>query len=178
MNEDKYLAESGGFDNGGYHSHKVDPSEMDAMLNAASVATNWADRVKRSLFYGADMTPKAMSLPTSLTIEARHRDMVHGILGLFTEAGELMQHLHDVMTGRAAVDEVNVVEELGDCYWYMALLHRITGTKPSQAWEANIAKLKARYPERFNEYDALNRNLAHERNVLECHIGFDAGEGK
>ena len=31
----------------------------------------------------------------------------------------------------------------------------------------NIAKLRARYPERFSEYDALNRDLDAERKVLE-----------
>jgi hypothetical protein len=33
--------------------------------------------------------------------------------------------------------------------------------------QTNIDKLKARYPEKFTENDALNRDLNKERNILE-----------
>jgi len=36
-----------------------------------------------------------------------------------------------------------------------------------QAMERNIAKLKARFPEKFSDDLAINRNLENERNVLE-----------
>lgn len=167
MNEDKYLAESSGFDAGGFHSHKVPPAEMELMFHAVEVATQWADRVKRALFYGADLDQRAVALPTSLSLDSKHRDLIHGILGMFTEAGELMEHLHAVLRGETNVDIVNLVEELGDSYWYAAILHRITHTKPSEAMYVNIVKLTARYPERFTEYAALNRDLGNERAMLE-----------
>lgn len=37
----------------------------------------------------------------------------------------------------------------------------------NKALENNIAKLKARYPNSFNQFDALNRNLEKEREKLE-----------
>ena len=38
--------------------------------------------------------------------------------------------------------------------------------------ERNIAKLRRRYPEKFTEYDALNRNLEAERKELEPVMKF------
>lgn len=177
MNEDKYLAESAVTDSPTFHSYKVPAAEMDAMLHAADMATRWADRVKRSLFYGADIDQKAIAIPTSLTLDSRHRDLIHGILGMFTEAGELMQHLHEVLTGQAVMDDINIIEELGDCYWYAAILHRILGVNFSYTMEFNIAKLKARYPDKFTEYAALNRDLDSERKVLEAGFRVSGGAG-
>lgn len=37
----------------------------------------------------------------------------------------------------------------------------------TKIWDTNIAKLQARYPEKFTEEDALNRDLAKERQILE-----------
>ena len=38
---------------------------------------------------------------------------------------------------------------------------------PSEIMSSNIAKLKARYPNKFTQEDALNRDLNVERNILE-----------
>lgn len=49
-------------------------------------------------------------------------DLVHAIIGISTEAGELIDQLDDVMFMDKKPDVVNVKEELGDLLWYMALL--------------------------------------------------------
>ncbi|MBW8002643.1 MAG: hypothetical protein FVQ80_11580 [Planctomycetes bacterium] len=57
----------------------------------------------------------------------------HGAIGLVTESGELVEIVHDSMfvfqsnivgapRNRKAVDRLNVVEEIGDTLWYIALL--------------------------------------------------------
>ena len=55
---------------------------------------------------------------------------------------------------------IEIAKSLNDCYSYYEI-------DPQQAMENNIAKLKVRYPEKFTEENALNRNLELERKVLE-----------
>ena len=43
----------------------------------------------------------------------------------------------------------------------------VSGTSIEKARETNIAKLRARYGDKFTEFDALNRDLDVERKILE-----------
>lgn len=52
-----------------------------------------------------------------------------------------------------------IAKRLNDCYAYFH-------SNPFVGMERNIAKLKARFPEKFNEHDANNRNLEKERKIL------------
>jgi NTP pyrophosphatase (non-canonical NTP hydrolase) len=93
-------------------------------------------------------------------------------LGLVTEAGELTDVLKKYLIYGKPIDWTNVSEELGDSQWYTALAIDVTGeVVQGVTWEGifdqNIAKLKARYPEKFTEQAALNRNLESERRILE-----------
>lgn len=173
MTEDEYLRVSREFISSGFHPEKAPPAEMDFMLRAANVATNWCDRVKRGLFYGTDIkcnTSAATS--TSLKYDPELITLIHGVIGMFGEAGEMMEHLHAVLTGGAELDRVNLLEELGDLEWYVACVHRFLGTTSTQARVANIAKLDKRYPgRRFTRQASENRDLEGERAVLEHQTG-------
>jgi hypothetical protein len=171
MNEREYVGHVANLASNQYHAELVSPHELDRMLDAAAAATAWADAIKRSLFYGADNTPKTKYAPTSVQHDPALAELVHGIIGLFGEAGELMQHLHDVMSGTEPLDLVNIVEEMGDAHWYLALLHKHVGKLPSEVWDINIAKLRKRFPNKFTEEAALNRDLDGEREVLEQSVG-------
>ncbi len=72
-----------------------------------------------------------------------------------------------VCTGRVEQGVVNVGEEIADIMWYISNLCRIKGIDLEEMMQRNIDKLKARYPEKFNQDKALNRNLDVERNILE-----------
>ncbi len=65
------------------------------------------------------------------------------------------------------IDKANLEEELGDVLWYIALLCRTHNFTFEKIMAKNIAKLSARYPEKFSETDAVNRNLVKERKILE-----------
>jgi predicted translin family RNA/ssDNA-binding protein len=91
----------------------------------------------------------------------------HGILGMATESGELMNVLVENMRSKKPVDAVNVHEEMHDSSWYMAIIHDALGLDWSEGLARNIAKLKARYPEKFTEHHANNRDLDAERAILE-----------
>jgi NTP pyrophosphatase (non-canonical NTP hydrolase) len=98
--------------------------------------------------------------------------LLHAICGLVTEAGELMDTYKKYAIYGKPIDWVNVAEEIGDSQWYTALAVDVCGEViPSTTWESileqNIRKLKTRYPGKYSNDAALNRNLDAERKALE-----------
>jgi NTP pyrophosphatase (non-canonical NTP hydrolase) len=93
--------------------------------------------------------------------------VLHAAMGLCTESGELLDALKKNMFYGKELDIVNLQEEVGDLFWYIAMLCDALGVTFEEVWEQNIAKLRARYPEKFTEHHAENRDLQKERDVLE-----------
>lgn len=93
--------------------------------------------------------------------------LVHAMLGVCTEAGELQDMMKKHLIYGKPFDAVNVVEECGDVLWYLALALTSVGSTMEECMERNIAKLKRRFPSRFTEEAALNRDLESEREALE-----------
>lgn len=93
--------------------------------------------------------------------------IVHGAVGAATEVGELQDMLKKHLIYNKPIDLVNVMEEIGDVLWYCALTLDAAGFTMSQAMDANIAKLKKRFGDKFTEEAANNRDLSAERSVLE-----------
>lgn len=93
--------------------------------------------------------------------------LLHAAMGLCTEAGEFMDMLKKHILYGKPLDEVNLKEELGDKLWYAALALDELKSTFEQVMDTNITKLRARYPNKFTERDALNRNLDKEREILE-----------
>lgn len=62
---------------------------------------------------------------------------------------------------------MNLKEELGDKLWYAALALDELKSTFEETMEANIKKLRARYPNKFTEEDAINRDLEKERAALD-----------
>jgi NTP pyrophosphatase (non-canonical NTP hydrolase) len=93
--------------------------------------------------------------------------LLHGAIGIATEAGELLDALKKHIYYNKELDKVNISEEIGDVLWYAALLCNCLEIDMRDVMDTNIAKLKARYPEKFDEDKAENRNLKKERRVLE-----------
>lgn len=93
--------------------------------------------------------------------------VIHGMFGLITELGEYVDNYKRHIFYGTDLDTTNEKEELGDLYWYLALLHSDTGTDPLSAMKANIKKLSTRYPEKFSKQKAISRDTNAERNALE-----------
>ncbi len=91
----------------------------------------------------------------------------HGVIGLVTESGELMDAVKKAKYYGKEIDTVNIVEEMGDLMWYMAIIADQLGVSFEEIWDKNIRKLKARYPEKFKKKSALTRDLKLERQELE-----------
>jgi len=94
-------------------------------------------------------------------------DLLHASMGMVTEAGEFMDMMKKHLFYGKPQDTTNLKEEIGDILWYAAIALEALDTNFEEVMETNIAKLKARYPEKFTEDKALNRNLDTEREILE-----------
>lgn len=93
--------------------------------------------------------------------------LLHAFIGIGTESGELQDALKKHIWYGKPLDVVNVEEELGDVMWYWAVACDAIGANPTEILERNIAKLRKRYPEKFTAEQAVNRDLAGERAILE-----------
>ncbi|MCB9063007.1 MAG: nucleoside triphosphate pyrophosphohydrolase family protein [Halobacteriovoraceae bacterium] len=93
--------------------------------------------------------------------------LLHGAIGLATESGEFLDALKKHIYYGKELDRVNLAEELGDLFWYMAIIADELEVNFEPIMSTNIAKLKARYGEKFSEQAAENRDLKTERLILE-----------
>ena len=95
---------------------------------------------------------------------------IHAILGIATEGVELVQALLTALENNTELDMPNIYEEVGDINWYFALLMS-DSTEKKQLFNSilrvNLLKLSARFPNKFTQDDAINRDLAVERIILE-----------
>src|SRR5688572_3169372 len=77
--------------------------------------------------------------------EPKNIRLLHGAIGLATEAGEIQDALKKHVFYGKPLDLVNIAEEMGDLFWYLAILSDTIGEPFQKIMETNIAKLKARY---------------------------------
>lgn len=88
--------------------------------------------------------------------------LMHGVLGLTSEAGEVAGIFQKVYQGhpdpvqdKEAKD--NLVKECGDCLWMIAEILDAVHVSMSNCMTANINKLRDRYPEGFEADKSLHR---------------------
>jgi len=93
--------------------------------------------------------------------------ILHAAIGCVTESGEMLDALKKQMYYGRELDLTNVKEEAGDILWYLAILFDTVGTDFGTEMQRVINKLKTRFPEKFEDDLAHNRDLEAERKVLE-----------
>jgi len=122
-----------------------------------------AQNTKSEVFYEKLLTTgQRESIPTTPAT-----DIFHAALGLATEAGELLDPFKKGLFYGKTLDLVNLDEEIGDHLWYIAIYAEARGKTIPELAAMNNRKLKQRYPEKFTQEAALNRDLFAERQVLE-----------
>jgi len=109
----------------------------------------------------------ALEVVTSEEDAKKKIDLLHAAMGLVTESGEFMDMLKKHLFYGKPLDEVNLLEEIGDASWYLAIALNALGSSFEEVMARNIEKLQARYPDKFTEQAALVRNLDKEREILE-----------
>lgn len=86
-------------------------------------------------------------------------DIVHAAMGISGEAGEVLDSVKKTMAYGKNLDRDHVVEEIGDCLFYMNMMVKFLDTTWDEVLDRNIRKLEARYPElKFSAERANNRD--------------------
>lgn len=93
--------------------------------------------------------------------------LLHAAIGLQTEAGEFADQLKRHIFYGAELDELNLLEEIGDLFWYCAIALDALTSDFDAVQRMNIRKLQQRYPEKFEEGPAIQRDSKAERNVMQ-----------
>lgn len=151
---------------------EVNDTVLEALRYCISqmIATgNPVDDLKKHIYYGkpfAWIDPINNVAKEKQTVSEFDADIIHGIVGIATEATELLEALYAMLSGEK-LDKVNLVEEIGDIMWYASLLLRKVGSDFEQAGGINIEKLYKRFPHKFSGSDAINRDTMSERELLE-----------
>ena len=160
-----YLADSARTASNTYFTDKVTEEEVKETFENFAAVGETLDNQKRRLFYGKGDALSGGEVD-DFSIENLNGNIVHAIYGLCTEAGEISEaFLKATKTGE--FDKVNLKEEAGDLLWYLAMLFRELDVDFSEVATTNINKLRARFPEKFTQDNAYNRDLDVEREILE-----------
>lgn len=171
-----YIAEAQLTKSSSFHGELVSKQAYIDVLIDCIKSLQTLDRIKKALFYGKgehSLTLGSKATCSEIDLIGLHPnphkgiDIIHGIIGKATEAGELLEALFESTIGHQALDKYNIREEVGDGFWYDAILLSAIDSNFGEAQAINISKLRSRYPNKFTEYDAVNRNLKDEREILE-----------
>lgn len=73
-------------------------------------------------------------------------ELIHGVMGISGEAGELTDCVKKHVFYEKALDEENLVEELGDLRFYYQALLTMFGLTDDLICQMNMDKLQKRYP--------------------------------
>lgn len=162
---------------------EVDPNLLAGVLQIFIASGNMLDQIKKNVFYDKPFDDEELkaefiniiasldqikpaiageSLKGPVNIDPR---VFHSVVGIATESTELLEALSEAFGGE--LDPFNVLEEFGDLNWYQAIGIDALGGDFGNILNTNIEKLRARYPEKFSNESAVNRDLGKEREILE-----------
>lgn len=83
--------------------------------------------------------------------------VLNAALGLTGEAGEVADMIKKYVYHGHKLTTNELVKELGDVMWYIALMCDTLGISMDTVANTNIEKLKKRYPNGFSKEDSINR---------------------
>lgn len=83
--------------------------------------------------------------------------LVWNALGLAGEAGELANLVKKAVFHQHGIDRDKLADEIGDILWYIAALCTNLDISLSDVMQANIEKLKQRYPDGYSSKASRTR---------------------
>lgn len=149
-----------------FYPECVDGQALELALSDFVAASKRLDIFKKAAYYGKG---ESVEQPLQFT---GNKNYLHAVLGICTEAGELAENIMNGLNGKR-IDFVNVVEEIGDLLYFINMACSTTGFTIEEIMDMNINKLKARYPEKFTEEHALNRDIDAEMQAMMGDKPFD-----
>lgn len=87
----------------------------------------------------------------------REAMLVWCTFGIAGETGEVVEHVKKGVFHRHGIDDDIMMEEIGDCLWYLAGICSVMGYNLGGVMERNIEKLEKRYPDGFSPENSKNR---------------------
>jgi NTP pyrophosphatase (non-canonical NTP hydrolase) len=100
---------------------------------------------------------QALAMRTETPGRERRVRLLNAALGLCGEAGEFADALKKAEFHGHALDEAEMLKELGDVLWYVALACDALGADMGEVMAQNIEKLRRRYPDGFSHERSKNR---------------------
>jgi NTP pyrophosphatase (non-canonical NTP hydrolase) len=98
-----------------------------------------------------------LALRTAGHREDSQKQLTYTALGLTGESGEVAEIVKKAFYHGHPLDKEALHNELGDVLWYLAVMADGLGFSLDEIASANVAKLRARYPDGFSEERSLNR---------------------
>ena len=83
--------------------------------------------------------------------------LINGVMGLCGESGEAIDIVKKWLAQGHDLDKEKLAKELGDIAWYLAETATALDLNLEDIFEANIEKLKKRYPEGFDAQRSIYR---------------------
>ena len=94
----------------------------------------------------------------TLNPELSEKDvLINGVMGLCGESGEAIDIVKKWMAHGHDLDKEHLVKELGDIAWYLAEAATALDMDLADIFQANIDKLRKRYPEGFDSERSIHR---------------------
>ena len=88
------------------------------------------------------------ALMTVLSTGDEFKDLLHWVLGITGEAGEVAEKLKKIIRDKNSVvsddDKKELAKELGDVLWYLAVFANDLGVSMDEIAQTNLDKLKSR----------------------------------
>lgn len=149
-----------------FFPENVHPVHIGRALRVRKQSAQVIDAMKRALYYGNTerldkFGGEAAGIRNTEKVAYNvDYEILHAVLGMEGEVAEITE---------AALDgnRAKIVDEAGDFLWYLALLLTKHEIPFEEVFESNIAKLRARFPDKFTLEAAVNRDLAKEAKVFQ-----------
>lgn len=88
------------------------------------------------------------ALTTSSTTDDDFKDIMHWVLGITGEAGEIAEKFKKIIRDKNGVissdDKTELTKEIGDVLWYLSVLSHQLGISFEEVATENLTKLKSR----------------------------------
>jgi NTP pyrophosphatase (non-canonical NTP hydrolase) len=100
---------------------------------------------------------QALAMTTLNPALSRKEVLINSVMGLCGESGEAIDIVKKWLAQGHALDKEHLAKELGDIAWYLAEAATALDIPLEDILQANLDKLKKRYPEGFETRRSLTR---------------------
>lgn len=97
------------------------------------------------------------ALRTASSLNEDYPMIMNGILGLNGESGECADMIKKYLFQGHELDKEHLMKELGDVAWYIAISAYAIGYDLETVLQANVDKLRKRYPHGFDSKRSQHR---------------------